>query len=80
MVQTLGPWHQGYAVNCSVLGAYVTVVCTSAEVAEAIAALVADDGFATQPDAAMVGRLPKDQKDESSGTRPRHRLGLGDLR
>jgi len=57
-----GPFHEGYAVTCELMGSYVTVVASNADVAEAIAHLVADHGPFLPPQPALVGRVPwKDQ-------------------
>ena len=54
--RTQGPWHEGYAVTCEVLGSYVTIVAGNPDVAEAIARLAASS-FVSPPTPAMVGRL-----------------------
>lgn len=52
---TTGPWHEGHAVTCEILGQYVTIVSTP-EVAEAIALLLASSGPHGPPQLAWVGR------------------------
>lgn len=55
--RTSGPWHEGFAVTCEVLGTYVTIVAGRPDVAEAVAELVASGGVYGPPAPAMVGRL-----------------------
>ena len=57
---TSGPWHEGHAVTCEILGEYVTIVSTP-EVAEAVALLLASHGPYLPAQPAMVGRrsVPK---------------------
>lgn len=66
---TCGPWHEGFAVNCEVLGAYVTIICTNPDVAEAVAALLDDRTPRLGAQPAMVGRRPVEAPSASSRRR-----------
>ena len=53
---TIGPWHQGHAVTCEVLGVYVTIVAGDPLVAEAVAELLTGRRPLAPAEPALVSR------------------------
>lgn len=57
MFTIAGPCHEGHAVDTEILGHYVTIVCSSPDVAVAVAEMLGS-GIVTAPRKALVGRVP----------------------